>query len=70
MSDPFTLVAITLVLVLIWYSPRLVRRLRATGEKVGYIHTDLYVNTLQALVMTAVLSLRWPLFISDYCLAI
>jgi potassium efflux system protein len=63
MSEPFILVAITLVLILIWYSPRLVARLRATGDKVGYIHTDLYINTIQALVMTAVLSLRWPLLL-------
>ena len=60
-NQPLTLVAFSLVFLLLYFTNHLVSRLRDTGKKVGYVHTDLYVNTLLALGITLVLSLRWPL---------
>lgn len=60
-SQPLTLVAFSLVLLLLYLTSSLVSRLQETGKKVGYVHTDLYANTLLALGITLLLSLRWPL---------
>jgi potassium efflux system protein len=63
MQQPLTLVGLTLVLLLVYFTPRLLRRLQDTGKKVGYVHTDLFSDTLQALGITFVLALRWPLLV-------
>ena len=51
------------LLLLVYFSPRLVGRLEATGKHVGYIRTDFFTNTLYALCLTVLLSLRWPLLV-------
>ena len=61
--QPLSLVAFSLGLLLFYFTKRLVSLLQATGEKVGYVRTDLFANTLLALGITVVLSLRWPLLV-------
>jgi potassium efflux system protein len=62
-QQPLTMVALLFILVLFYLTPRMVNRLQATGARVGFVRTDLYSNTLQALGLTALLSVRWPLLV-------
>jgi len=59
-QQPLTALALILALILFYFTPRLIAALVATGKDVGYVLTDLYANTLRALGLTLLLSLRWP----------
>jgi potassium-dependent mechanosensitive channel len=59
-QQPFTALALILVLILFYCSSRLIAALVATGKDVGYVLTDQFANTLHALGLTLLLSLRWP----------
>ncbi|MEE4145855.1 MAG: mechanosensitive ion channel domain-containing protein [Halieaceae bacterium] len=52
-----------LVLVLVYHGPSIKARLVATGREVGYVRTDLFVNTLKALGLTLLQSAKWPLLL-------
>lgn len=60
LKQPLIGLALLGVLVLFYLSPRLIARLVATGKDVGYVRTDRFSNTLRALGLSVVLSLRWP----------
>jgi potassium-dependent mechanosensitive channel len=59
-QQPLTALALILVLLLFYLTPRLIARLVATGKDVGYVRSDLFSNTLRALGLCLLLSLRWP----------
>ncbi len=67
LRHPLACAGLLLGLLLFLLSPRLFRALAATGDEVGYVRTDRFVNTLYALGLTALLALRWPIVV--YCLA-
>lgn len=58
---PFVVLLLLLVLALVYYGPRIRTQLVATGREVGYVRTDKYSNTLIALGLSALQSLKWPL---------
>ena len=60
-SQPLTLVLLLFVLGLVYVTPRLVKQLEATGQHVGYLRKDQFSNTLQALGISVLLSVKWPL---------
>jgi potassium efflux system protein len=60
-AQPVTILLLLVALVLILSSSWLRTRLIATGTDVGYVRSDLYSNTLLALLFSLLLSLRWPL---------
>ena len=60
-SQPLTLMGIATVLLLIYLTPRINTRIFECGRSVGFVRTDFYSNTLKALALTVVLSLKWPL---------
>ncbi|RLA58385.1 MAG: hypothetical protein DRR04_11040, partial [Gammaproteobacteria bacterium] len=62
--QPLTSVAILLVLILVYFSPLLYRRLVATGQYVGYVRTDHFSSTMRALGLSLLLSLKWPMLLS------
>jgi potassium efflux system protein len=59
-KKPLLPVALLLILGLFYVSPRLIARLVATGADVGYVRSDRFFNTVRALGLTLLLSLRWP----------
>ncbi len=61
LQQPLTALALALVLVLVYRSPSLKSRIVASGREVGYVRTDNYSHTLLALVLSALLSVKWPL---------
>ncbi len=61
---PLTSVAILLVLILIYFSPLLYRRLVSTGRQVGYVRSDHISSTIRALGLSLLLSLKWPMLLS------
>jgi potassium efflux system protein len=60
-SQPATVLGFALVLLLTYLTPRISARLLATGRHVGFVRTDVYSSTLQALGLSFLLSLKWPL---------
>jgi potassium efflux system protein len=62
--QPLTSVAILMILVLIYFSPLLYRRLVATGRQVGYVLSDHFSSTMHALGLSLLLSLKWPMLLS------
>lgn len=60
-QQPLTSVALLLVLVLIYLSPRLLKRLEETGRNVGYLKTDTFSDTTRAVLLSLLLALKWPL---------
>ena len=60
-KQPLILVGIALVLLLIYLTPRMTASLVETGRHVGFVRTDFYASTLHALLLTVLLSLKWPL---------
>ncbi len=61
LGQPWTLVLLLFVLGLVYVTPRLLKALEATGEHVGYLRKDHFSSTLQALGISALLSVKWPL---------
>jgi potassium efflux system protein len=59
-KQPLVGLALLAVLGLFYLGPRLITRLVATGADVGYVRSDLFANTLLALGLSLLLSLRWP----------
>jgi potassium efflux system protein len=62
-AQPLTAVVLLLVLLLMYFSPRLRRQLTDTGKHVGYVRQDKFSSTLQALGLSVLLSLKWPLLL-------
>lgn len=60
-AQPLTMVMLLLVLILVYYNPRLKQQLVDTGKHVGYVRSDNFVSTLQALGLSLILSLKWPI---------
>jgi potassium efflux system protein len=61
LRQPMTLLFVVLALVLAVRSRSISARIVASGREVGYVRTDKYSNTLFALGLSALLSLKWPL---------
>jgi potassium efflux system protein len=61
LRKPVPVFAMLLVLVLAVRSRRIRTRIVACGRDVGFVRTDKYSNTLFALGLSALLSLKWPL---------
>lgn len=61
LRQPLTVFALALVIVLIYRSRNIKARIIASGREVGYVRTDKYSNTLNALFFSVVLSVKWPL---------
>jgi len=51
------------VLVLFYYTPRIRQQLVDTGKHVGYVRSDKFSSTLQAVGFSLLLSLKWPLLL-------
>ncbi len=62
-AQPLAGVILLLVLLLMYFSPRLKRQLADTGKHVGYVRLDNFISTLQALGLSVLLSLKWPLLL-------
>jgi potassium efflux system protein len=60
-KQPLTIALFILLLVLIGYTPRIRRLLIESGKNVGYVRSDDFVNTLHAVGLSLLLSLKWPL---------
>lgn len=60
-AQPWTGVLLLLVALLVYYGSGLKQQLVASGKHVGYVRSDSFASTLQALVLTGLLSIRWPL---------
>lgn len=63
LQQPFTGVMLLGILILFYYNPRLRKLLLDSGKHVGYVRSDNFTNTLQALAATVLLSLKWPLLL-------
>lgn len=63
LARPISGVFLLLVLILVYSGPRLKQRLTDTGKFVGYVRSDTYASTLQALGLSLLLSLKWPLLL-------
>jgi potassium efflux system protein len=61
LRQPLTGVVLLLVLLLMNYGPRIRQQLIETGKQVGYVRSDKFVSTVQALGLSLLLSIRWPL---------
>ncbi len=61
LARPVVGVFLLLVLILVYSGPRLKQRLADTGKFVGYVRSDKFASTLQALGLSLLLSLKWPL---------
>ncbi|MEZ5501459.1 MAG: mechanosensitive ion channel [Halioglobus sp.] len=61
LSQPFTFASLLGVLLLVYFGPRLRRQLTETGKHVGYVRSDRFSGTLQALGLSLLLSLKWPM---------
>ncbi|MCB1704979.1 MAG: mechanosensitive ion channel [Halioglobus sp.] len=61
LAQPVIGVFLMLVAGLVYAGPRLRHQLMVTGKQVGYVRSDSFVSTLQALGLTALLSVKWPL---------
>lgn len=61
MQQPMTTVSFLGLFLLIYFTPRLVQLLQATGRSVGYVRSDLYVYTVQALGYSVLLAFKWPM---------
>jgi len=66
LKQPLTMVALLLVLVLIYFTPRITKLLQQTGQSVGYVRSDRFAVTLQALGWSMVLSVKWPLLMVTF----
>lgn len=62
-AQPVTGVLLLLVLMLVYYASDLKRQLVATGKSVGYVRSDSFASTLQAVVLSVLLSIKWPLLL-------
>lgn len=62
-AQPFTGALLLVFLILLYYQIPLKRQLIATGKNVGYVRSDDFVSTLQALGIALLLSLKWPLLL-------
>jgi len=62
-ARPITGVMLVLVLLLFFYHPRLRHRLTESGKHVGYVRSDKFTNTVEALGLTLLMSLKWPLLL-------
>ena len=60
-AQPLTGVLLLLTLVLVYYGPRLKQQLVETGKHVGYVRSDRFASTIQALGLSVLLSIKWPL---------
>ncbi|MEZ5572184.1 MAG: mechanosensitive ion channel [Halioglobus sp.] len=60
-KQPLTMVLLLVVLILIYYTRRIKRQLIESGKQVGYVRSDNFANTAQALGLSILLSLKWPL---------
>ena len=60
LRQPLMAVALLLVLILLYISPRLIRQLIATGRQVGYVRVDHFSSTMHAVGISLLLSLKWP----------
>ncbi len=63
LARPLIGVLLLLVLILIYSSPRLKQQLVDTSKHVGFVRSDKFASTLQALGYTLLLSLKWPLLL-------
>ncbi len=61
LTKPLAGMAILVVLLLIYFNPRLRQRLADTGKHVGYVRSDKFSTTVQALGYSVLMSLKWPL---------
>lgn len=62
-ARPITGVMLVLVMVLFFYNPRLRHFLTDSGKHVGYVRSDTFTSTVQALGLTLLMSLKWPLLL-------
>ncbi len=63
LARPAIGVLLLLVLILVYRGPRLKQQLVDTSKHVGFVRSDTFVSTLQALGYTLLLSLKWPLLL-------
>tara|TARA_R110001599_G_scaffold353881_1_gene602088 strand:- start:78380 stop:81703 length:3324 start_codon:yes stop_codon:yes gene_type:complete len=61
LRQPVVVVALALVLLLVYRSRNIRARIIRSGREVGYVRTDKYSNTLEALFFSGILSVKWPL---------
>ena len=62
-AQPLLVLSLAVVIALIYISPRLKRGLAEAGEHVGYVRSDRFFFTVQALFISVVLSVKWPLLL-------
>jgi potassium efflux system protein len=60
-KSPLLGLVLILALALVYSGPRIRARIVASGREVGFVRTDAFSNTLLALGLSLVLSIRWPL---------
>lgn len=63
LAQPETVVMLLLVLALIYSGRRIKQQLIEVGKHVGYVRSDSFASTLQALALTVMLSVKWPLLL-------
>ena len=69
-SSPVILILLMMVAALIYVAPQLKKKLAATGNSVGMVPQDSFVQTGKSLLYTLVLMLRWPLLVFVFALAL
>ena len=62
-SQPLTIVCFLVVVLLVYFTPRLKNILEKTGRNVGHVRNDRFMDTMNALGISVVLSLKWPLLL-------
>jgi len=60
-ESPFYIILFLVVAVLLRYRPRILARLRETGDTVGNVDRDQYRTSFEALGLTFLFALLWPL---------
>ncbi len=63
LARPIIGVLLLLVLILVYFGPRLKQQLVDTSTHVGLVRSDTFSSTLRALGYTLLLSLKWPLLL-------
>lgn len=63
LARPTAGVLLLLMLILVYSNRRLKQQLADTGKFVGYVRSDTFASTLQALGVSLLLSLKWPLLL-------
>ena len=58
---PLSLLILAVLIVLAYFTSSMKSRLVATGHTVGFVRTDSFAHTLEALFYSVVLMLKWPL---------